>query len=169
MPRKRKVPPLGEREKLIRDSYPNPRYRILNSIKARFEHGDNPLAPWDAFMFARQVKEPVPEWVLAHFERCAKKLCEVPKGDPLGKIPRHVMKSFGFGARNTGGKGSDFSRYLGEITRWKVVRRFIELREQKPDRSYEQLYMDVAEEFDLPSNRTVEKWVRDLQEIVQKT
>ena len=166
MTRKRKTPPLDEREKLRRDSNPAIRNRILCSIQARFEHSGNPLAVWDAFLHARWLKEPVPEWVLAHFEKTAEKLLKVPKGKP----PAHVMTALGL---QTHGKGNAFTRYLDEITRWKVVRRCIQLHEDDPKRNYEQIYMDVVEEFfdkgiDLQI-RTVEEWFGELHEIVRGT
>jgi hypothetical protein len=166
MTRKRKTPPLGEREKLRRDSNPAIKNRILCSMQVRFEHGGNPLAAWDAFLRARWMKEPIPEWVLAYFEKTAEALCKIPKGKP----PEHVMRSLGLQTR---GKGNAFSRYLDEITRWRVVRRCIQLHEEVPNCPYEKIFMDVVEEFydkgiDLQI-RTVEEWFGKLQEIVRET
>lgn len=166
MTRRRKIPPLEESRRIRRDTNPAWRWRILEAHRKRFEHGGNPLSAWDAFLLARRMKEPIPEWVLAYFEKAGEALCKLPKG----KTSSHVMTALGIQTR---GKGNAFSRYLDEITRWRVVRRCVQLHEEKPGWAYEQIYMDVANEFydkgvDLQI-RTIEEWFRELHEIVRET
>ena len=144
-----------------------PWIRILDAHHKRYQKGYT-LAAWDAYLIARRLRKPIPEWVLTYFEKSAESLLQIPKGDTPTKTSTstHVMSALRLGT--SGGKGNAFTRTLNEVIRWRAVRRVLGLHDKHPERDLEIIYMDVAEEMGV-SNRTIEEWYNERHEVVGST
>ena len=91
------------------------RKRWAGNLHARYRKTGNPLACWDAYSLARKKGEPIPEWVLAYFDRAARNLLS-PKNEAKD-VPRCLEFSDG---KTKGGHGS-FAQYDNYLRRRAAV------------------------------------------------
>jgi hypothetical protein len=168
--RKLKVEPKiieGSEEEITRKFFQSFAGGGLSYIEESYRKDKNPLLAWEAYLYARENKKPIPGWVLEYLDASAQRLFE--------KIPRknasnHIASAFGMYSQ---GKGNVFRRFFGFKERCKVVLSIMQKIQEDKKMNLSQICGDIASELEktgrLVSNVTVEKWYKELRNTLRPT
>jgi hypothetical protein len=124
---------------------------FIESRRILFEKSRNPVHAMNAYRIARVVKIDIPDWVLELFDQWAEVLCvKRPKG------AKAVADALGLGAK--GGGPSITHQAETQARDWWIAERVLVLRESDPKRPTQEIVHQVAEEFNLSSERVSGIW-----------
>ena len=96
--------------------------RVIGVERAAYErdgnpHG-NPLHVWSAYCAVRELGQPVPDWILAYFDRCAVALMNLTgvarDGERVTKPSAAIAEAFEMKRPGQGGPGSVFSEFTNQ-------------------------------------------------------
>jgi hypothetical protein len=134
-----------------------------------WDETENPLYVWDAYQICREIEYDLPSWVLEYFDRSVKNVFNLNyEGDKIRE------KFYGAMCMQTTGQGvtpwEDYAKFKLKI---KAVCRVVTLKEDNPQRNYEDIYNDVKNEFAKDgyyySCKTIKNWsTKRMKEIVNK-
>lgn len=108
----------------------------------------NPIHAFDAYRKARAIKKDVPGWVLELFDQWAETLCVNP---PKGA--KAIAHALGLGTK---GGPAITSKAETQIRNLRIAERVLGLRD--PERDTQDIFLQVAEEFNLSSERVAAIW-----------
>ncbi len=85
---------------------------LIEVARAAYERDGNPLEVWRGYWEARELGQPLPDWVLTYFDRCAMALMDLARESAHGKsvtVP-HTAIAEAFEMKRSG-RGSVFSGF----------------------------------------------------------
>lgn len=124
---------------------------FIESRRVLFERSRNPVHAMDAYRISRIVKIDIPKWVLEVFDQWADVLCvKGPKG------AKKIADALGLGTK--GGGSSITSQAHTEARNWLIAERVLMLREDDSNRATLDVFNQVAEEYNLSSERVAGIW-----------
>jgi hypothetical protein len=110
----------------------------------------NPIHAFRAYHLSRALKIDVPGWLFELLDQWAEVLCvNPPKG---GKA---IADALGLGSK---GGPSITSQTKTQARNLEIVEHVFRLREGKPERGTQDIYLEVGEKFHLSSDRVMSIW-----------
>lgn len=109
--------------------------RVLEGLRIDYEKTLNPLAAWDAFLFAQELNVPIPEWVLKYLRSTAKLLMRVDN------TTRDLAWCFGLDSE--GGPGP-WKTYRSYRIRLEALSHVVTQINQGTDRSVDDICSEAA-------------------------
>ena len=108
----------------------------------------NPFHALEAYRIARIFKIAIPDWILELFDQWAEVLCVTrPKG------PKEIAGALGL-TRPKGGPSITLQAEKN-ARNLQIARRVLELRDDNPERDMQDVFLQVAEEFDALSSERI--------------
>ena len=89
---------------------------LIEAARAAYERGSNPLDVWWAYCEARDSGQPVPDWVMTYFDRCAVALMNLAEAFAVGRSvtapSTAIAEAFKMKRPGKSGRGSVFSEFV---------------------------------------------------------
>lgn len=121
----------------------------------------NPIHALQAYRMARAAKIDIPGWTLELFDQWAETLCVKPP-----KKAQEIAPALGLAPE--GGGPSIFSQAEKQARNHWIAVRVLGLRELDPNRGMQDIFLQVAEEYEISSERVSGIWY-DLTRRVKKS
>lgn len=131
---------------------------IVALFRNRIEHccrlytrSGNPIHALQAYRMARAAKIDIPGWTLELFDQWAETLCVKPP-----KKAQEIAPALGLAPE--GGGPSIFSQAEKQARNHWIAVRVLRLRELDPNRGIQDIFLQVAEEYEISSERVSGIW-----------
>lgn len=111
----------------------------------------NPIHALQAYRMARAAKIDIPGWTLELFDQWAETLCVKPP-----KKAQEIAPALGLAPE--GGGPSIFSQAEKQARNHWIAVRVLGLRELDPERDTQDIFLQVAEEYELSGQRVARIW-----------
>lgn len=122
----------------------------IENRRRLYKRHHNPIHALEAYRIARAAKIEIPDWILELFDRWTAVLCvDSPKG------AKAIVDALGLGTK---GGPSKTLQAENQARNLKIAQRVFSLLEDEPKRDKLDIFDQMAEEFNLSSERVAAIW-----------